>query len=179
MITAEEIWTYTTREITGGGSSGGGGNGTFIYAGGSGGANTAGLEKKFAEIEQALKKDPEKYTKALEKAQQQIIQAIKLMPAPLVNVAAPEVTVQVPQDLITKLETMAGKFSDNAAEKEKQVRDTYNFIIGEFKEKVVQDVKTMVTEHKTGFDTVLESAIIRATAEFTSALSNITLEEQE
>lgn len=36
MITAEEIWTYTVREITGGGSSGGGGNGTFIYAGGGG-----------------------------------------------------------------------------------------------------------------------------------------------
>lgn len=101
------------------------------------------------------------------------------MPTPIVNVPAPEVTVQVPPDLITKLETMAGKFSDNAAEKEKQVRDTYDFIIGEFKEKVVADVKTMVTEHKTGFDTIIESAIIRATSEFTSALQSITLIESE
>lgn len=48
-----------------------------------------------------------------------------------------------------------------------------------FRENINEEIKTIKTSDKSSFDSVIETAILKATNQFTQALSQITITEQE
>ncbi len=126
-----------------------------------------------------LKKEPEKYKKAREVAQKTIVDTVKNMPQPIISVEAGEVSVQVPDEFIKEIRDVVSSFNQWAEGKIKATEDAYNLIMKKFRENIAEDIKSSVRTDQSSFDSVIESAILRATSEFTSALSNIKIEEIE
>lgn len=162
-------------------SGGGGGEwtgGVGFYMSGGGGVDTKEIEKKFTEIMTEIKKDPVKYTKALEDTKKAIVDTVNKMPTPLVNVTAPEVKIEVPPEFLQEIRTIVQNFNEWATGKVKATEDAYTVILKRFRENIATDIQNAVRNDQSSFDSVIESAILRATSEFTSALSNITLIEE-
>lgn len=59
-----------------------------------------------------IKKEPEKYTKALQDTKKAIVDTVKKMPTPLVNVTAPEVKIEVPPEFLQEIKTIVENFNE-------------------------------------------------------------------
>ena len=79
---------------------------------GGGGVDTKAIEKKFTEIMTEIKKEPEKYTKALQTAQKSIVDTVKSIPQPIVNVNAPDVKLDIPPEFLQEIKTIVKNFND-------------------------------------------------------------------
>ena len=79
---------------------------------GGGGVDTKAIEKKVTEIMTEIKKDPVKYTKALEDTKKAIVDTVNKMPTPLVNVTAPEVKIEVPPEFLQEIRTIVQNFNE-------------------------------------------------------------------
>lgn len=153
--------------------------GVGFYMSGWGGVDTKWIEKKFTEIMTEIKKEPEKYTKALETTKKAIVDTVKKMPTPLVNVTAPDVKIEVPPDFLQEIKTIVQNFNEWAEGKIKATDDAYTVIMKRFRENIAEELQTYKNGDKASFDLIIETAILRATSQFTQALSNITITEQE
>lgn len=163
-------------------SGGGGGDstgGVGFYMSGWAGVDTKAIEKKFSDIMTEIKKEPEKYTKALQETKNAIVETVKKIPQPIVNVKASDVTLDIPPEFLQEVKAIVSNFNEGATGKLKATEDAYAVILKRFRENIAEDIKTAVRNDQSSFDTVIESAILRATSEFTAALSSITLIEEE
>lgn len=59
-----------------------------------------------------IKKEPEKYTKALQDTKNAIVETVKKIPQPIVNVNAPDVKLDIPPEFLKEIKTIVSNFNE-------------------------------------------------------------------
>lgn len=149
MITPADIWEYANRTLTsesGGGSSSGGGG--AIYVGG-GQMDTSKIERTLKAVEDAMKKDPDRFQKALEKAQKETLEAIKKLPAPNITVKAPDLPqVTVPTEFLQEIRTAVNDIKTASNDELQKNTEKYDAIVTLFKKTVLSEITKAVVQDK-------------------------------
>ena len=113
-------------------------------------------------------KKNQKYTKALETIPKKASWIPSKNPSTDRNVNAPDVKLDIPPEFLQGDQDNRLKFNEGATGSSKQPR-MHTIILKEIQRNIAEDYQERGRNDQSSFDTVIESAILRATSEFTSA----------